>query len=298
LTGWSKDEALGKFAEARLAQVVSNLLANAVKFTPSGGRVHVRLTRNDTALELTVADTGDGIDADFLPHIFTPFSQGDASSNRTHGGLGLGLAIARDLVELHGGTIHTESEGRGKGSRFVVRLPLFAPPKSAAEKNQKAGEEARDYRAVEGARILLVEDEPQTREALVKLLSRAGADVIPVTTSADALAAFDERQPDVIISDIGLPGESGYQLLQRIRSAEMEREKPATPAIALTAFAGANDRHQARESGFHKHIAKPVAPAVLLAAVGTLLDERRNAETNGCARFGTVKVERRRHESQ
>jgi two-component system CheB/CheR fusion protein len=270
------------YADAdRLSQVVSNLLANAVKFTPSGGWVDVNLHKSDTAVELVVADTGQGIDPDFLPRIFTPFAQGDSSTPRSLGGLGLGLAIARDLVELHGGTIQAQSEGSGKGSKFIVRLPLFVSPQPAANNRTAAASDSTNREAIRGANVLLVEDEPQTRDALVKLLSKAGAQVKGVATAAEGMAAFRDSRPDLIISDIALPEESGYQLMQYIRSAEMERNLPATPAIALTALAAAKDRHQARESGFHKHIAKPVTPAALLAAVSTLLSEKVQIENGG-----------------
>jgi CheY-like chemotaxis protein/two-component sensor histidine kinase len=270
------------YADAdRLGQVVNNLLTNAVKFTPSGGRVEVGLSKRDTAVELVVSDTGQGIEPEFLPRIFAPFSQADGSASRSQSGLGLGLAIAKELVELHGGTIHAESEGAGKGARFVVRLPLFASPQSAQAKLQSPPSETPSNNLIDGTQVLLVEDETQTREALVKLLGKARAAVTAVATAAEGFKSFKESQPDLIISDIGLPEENGYALMQRVRSFEMERSLPATPAIALTAFASAKDRHHARESGFHKHIAKPVTPAALLAAISTLLAEKEKADNGG-----------------
>jgi CheY-like chemotaxis protein len=228
-----------------------------------------------------VTDTGQGIDSEFLPRIFSPFSQADGSTTRSQGGLGLGLAICKELVELHGGTIHAESAGLGAGARFVVRLPIFAAPHQVERSRNTSPGESASNDLLQGARILLVEDEPQTRLVLCKLLSKAGVSVTDTGTAAEGMKAFLDLQPDVIISDIGLPEENGYQLMQQIRSWEMENEYPATPAIALTAFAAAKDRHHARESGFHKHIAKPVTPATLLAAVSTLLAEKRRANNGG-----------------
>jgi two-component system CheB/CheR fusion protein len=265
----------------RLRQVVSNLLGNAVKFTPSHGRINVQLTKGEGLVELSVADTGKGIDPDFLTQVFTPFSQADASSTRTHGGLGLGLAICKELVELHGGTICAESAGSGHGATFIVRLPILGPsssPKRSLAKQARQSE-ASDHLA--GSHVLWVEDEPQTRDALVKLLTKAGANVTAVATAPEAFAAFEKSRPDIIVSDIGLPGESGYQLLQRIRSIELERHEDATPAIALTAFATAKDRKQARDAGFHKHLAKPVTPAALMVAVSALLMEKERHENGG-----------------
>ncbi|HJQ79587.1 MAG TPA: chemotaxis protein CheB [Lacipirellulaceae bacterium] len=261
----------------RLRQVVGNLLNNAIKFTPSGGRIDVKLSRHDKWLELVVKDTGRGIEPDFLPRVFTAFSQAESSTTRSFGGLGLGLAISKELVELHGGTIHAESEGPDYGATFVVRLPSDATDKPAGRKIRKDSANLAGLEAINGAHILLVEDESQTRDALAKLLGKGGAKITAVGTAADAMEAFEKSQPDIIISDIGLPEEDGYQLLQRIRSLELERNEPPTPAIALTAFAASKDRRMAREAGYHKHIAKPVTPAVLIAAVTTLMADKERA---------------------
>jgi PAS domain S-box-containing protein len=261
----------------RLRQVVGNLLNNAIKFTPSGGHIVVDVSKDGGWIELSVTDTGKGIEPDFLPSVFTAFSQADASSTRSFGGLGLGLAISKELVELHGGTIHAESAGRDKGARFVVRLPLNGSNDRSNRKNKTASIESASTDHIDGASILLVEDEPQTREALKKLLAKTGAQVVAVGTAAEAMKAFEKSRAGIIVSDIGLPQEDGHQLLQRIRSLEMERGEPPTPAIALTAFASSKDRRRARDSGYHKHIAKPVSPAVLLAAIGTLLAEKDRA---------------------
>jgi two-component system CheB/CheR fusion protein len=264
----------------RLRQVAANLLGNAVKFTPEEGRIHVRLARTDSWVELSVADSGQGIEPDFLPRVFTAFSQAETSSTRAFGGLGLGLAISKELVELHGGTIHAESAGRGQGATFFVRLPLLASPPQPPRKDKKQEDEPA-ANAIDGANVLWVEDEPQTRDALVRLLSKMGANVTAVATAAEGFAAFEKQRPDIIVSDIGLPEEDDYHLLQRVRSLELERNEPATPAIALTAFAANKDRRNAREAGYHKHLAKPAAPAALVAAISTLLEEKKRAENGG-----------------
>jgi two-component system CheB/CheR fusion protein len=272
------DESPEIFADPhRLQQVVANLLNNAVKFTPSGGSVEVRLAKRDAWLELTVSDTGRGIEPDMLSQVFTAFMQADPSSTRQFGGLGLGLAISKELVELHGGTIHAESGGKNQGATFILRLPMLARPTKPKPKTLRPlkfdGKTASTV-PLSGTHVLWVEDEPQTRDALTKLLAKAGAQVTAVTTAAAAFEAFEKARPDLIVSDIGLPGEDGYQLMQHIRTLEAENGEAATPAIALTAFASGKDRRQAHESGYHKHLAKPVAPAALIAAVTTLLDEK------------------------
>jgi PAS domain S-box-containing protein len=265
----------------RLRQVAGNLVHNAVKFTPSGGRVEVHLRKDGDWIVFSVSDTGKGIEPEFLPHVFTAFSQADVSSTRAFGGLGLGLAISKELVELHGGTIIAESKGAGEGSTFTVRLPLTEPDTLAKRKGRKREANASKAGLAAGTKILLIEDEQQTRDAVELLLEKSGAAVTSTATAAEAFAAFEKSRPDVIISDIGLPEEDGYQLLQRIRTLEMENKEPPTPAIALTAFASNTDRRLARESGFHKHIAKPVTAAMLLAAVATLLNDKERAENGG-----------------
>jgi two-component system CheB/CheR fusion protein len=277
-TNLAKDVGLISADSDRLRQVIGNLVNNALKFTPAGGRVDVRLRKDGDWIEFSVTDTGKGIEPEFLPHVFTAFSQSDVSSTRSFGGLGLGLAISKELVELHGGTIHAESAGAGKGATFVVRLPSTAPDKSDKRKRQKLGSKAASTDLMVGSKILLIEDESQTREALEKLLEKNGAEVTAVGAAAEAFASFKKSRPNIIISDIGLPEEDGYALLQRIRSLEMESHESPTPAIALTAFASSKDRRMARESGFHKHLAKPVTAAMLLAAVTTLLADKDRAE--------------------
>jgi two-component system CheB/CheR fusion protein len=256
----------------RLRQVASNLLTNAVKFTPSGGRVKVTLENLNHSVELRVSDSGQGIDPEFLPHVFTAFSQAESSTTRSFGGLGLGLAICKELVELHGGSIRAESGGVGQGATFIVRLPL-APLADPTTEPELSLEELPPLGTLLEVRVLLVEDEPQTRDALAKLLGKGGADVTSVSTAGAALEAFRSSPPHVIISDIALPEEDGYHLMQQVRSLEAEGNRSPTPAIALTAFAGPKDRRRARDAGYHQHLAKPVDPAVLVATVARLLEE-------------------------
>jgi len=259
----------------RLRQVVTNLLTNAIKFTPSGGRVTVELTKVDHSAEIRVADTGQGIDPAFLPHIFTPFSQADFSMTRSYGGLGLGLAISKELVELHGGTIEARSEGPSRGATFIVRLPLPLPGEIRAPESEGEATAEPEAYAIVGARILLVEDELSTQDALARMLGNYGAEVTAVEAADAAMEAFERLRPEIIISDVGLPREDGYQLMQRIRTMETERGLPATPAIALSAFAGSKHQRQARESGFNEHIAKPTKVAPLVEAIARLLAEAR-----------------------
>ena len=261
----------------RLQQVFWNLLTNAVKFTPRGGRVQVLLEPVDSHLEVSVIDTGEGINSQFLPHVFDRFRQADASSTRRYGGLGLGLAIVKQLVELHGGTIRAFSSGEGKGTTFTVSLPLTVihPPVSDdPDRRQAASTSGRpclpDLRAsIAGVRVLVVDDEPDAR-ALVKRLLEDCKAVVTVATSADqAIHHITTARPDVLISDIGMPGEDGYSLMKRLRAMPPDRGG-ATPAVALTAYARAEDRTKAVLAGFQMHVAKPVEPAELIAMVASL----------------------------
>ncbi|HUF92830.1 MAG TPA: ATP-binding protein, partial [Candidatus Limnocylindria bacterium] len=238
----------------RLQQVVWNLLSNALKFTPAGGRVDVLCRTRDGHVELTVRDTGMGIPADVLPHIFERFRQSEAGSGRAYGGLGLGLAIVRYLVELHGGTVTADSEGEGKGAAFTVRLPLMPHlPLPAAAAGPPTQEEVK----LGSLRLLVVDDERDTRELLCFILKQAGAEVTAVGSVFDATAILEELRPHVIVSDIGMPGADGYALIRSIRSLT---SVAATPVIALTAFAGAGSRALAEDAGFDLHLAKPVEP--------------------------------------
>jgi PAS domain S-box-containing protein len=265
----------------RLQQIITNLLSNAIKFTPDGGRVEVRLERVDSHARLTVRDTGAGIRAEDLPYIFERFRQADSTSTRSHSGLGLGLAIVRHLVELHGGAVHAESQGEGQGAAFTVELPLTAMQvkSDGSERAQAMPEKARvtmderqsfgDPCALEGVKVLLVEDEQDTRELIRTILEGCGASVTAVASADAALAALEEVKPDVLVSDIGMPGENGYELIKKIRALEPERGGKV-PAMALTAYAGPKDRRRALLAGFQTHLAKPVEPDELLAVVATL----------------------------
>jgi CheY-like chemotaxis protein len=250
----------------RLQQVVWNLLSNAIKFTPPGGSVMVSLERKGSEAQIQVSDTGKGISADFLPYVFDYFRQADSSTTRTHGGLGLGLAIVRYLVELHGGTIDAESPGEGKGATFTVRLPLMK-----AQPETSKGEEVRD-RALSllGVRVLVVDDEPDTRELITFVLEHSGAQAISAASAGEALLAFEQWRPDVLVSDIGMPQEDGYTLIRKLRARE-SKQGNLIPAVALTAYAREEDYRQAMEAGFQRHISKPVEPTELVAVVAHLV---------------------------
>jgi two-component system CheB/CheR fusion protein len=262
------DEAAGvvRADPHRLQQAFGNLLANAVKFTPAGGFVNVRLRRTGAEVELIVVDTGQGIGAALLPRIFDRFRQAEDTTTRVHSGLGLGLAIAKQLVELHGGTIVAESAGPGLGATFTVRLPLPAlDPQTLPDASGPlpAGEES----SLENLRVLLVEDAPETRKAVTTLLRRAGATVTAATSAAAAVSLFEHNRPDVILSDIGLPGTNGHDFLRQIRRLEKEQNHAPVPAIALTAYADEDNRGKALESGFQKCLTKPVDVAQLQLAL-------------------------------
>ena len=265
----------------RLQQVVWNLVNNAVKFTPVGGRVTVTLRRLDGNLHVRVADDGKGIPPEFLPHVFDRFRQAETSTTRRHGGLGLGLAICRQLVELHGGTIRADSPGRDAGSTFTVELPLAdvragtttPPPRDIDARPPVPLQPAP---ALRGLSVLLVEDDPNTRLALRRLMEQAAAEVTTVESAAQAVAAFRDRLDldrrfDVIVSDIAMPVQDGYELIRELR--ELESRLPngrRVPAIALTAYAREPDRVRALASGFDTHLPKPLDPTTLVAAVGAL----------------------------
>jgi len=254
----------------RLQQVVWNLLSNAVKFTPRGGRVAVSVEPTESHVRITVSDTGEGIDPAFLPLVFDRFRQADASTTRQHGGLGLGLAIVRHLVELHGGTVEAVSEGKGRGAVFAVNLPLRATTGGRALQSGPAEGTGGPARvSLAGLTVMVVDDEADSCELLRRVLAEAGASVCVAGSVSDAVAAFDGCRPDVIVSDIGMPGEDGYALLRKIR-ARSSAAGGRTPAIALTAFARPEDRRQALLTGFQMHVSKPVEPAELIAAIASV----------------------------
>jgi PAS domain S-box-containing protein len=264
----------------RLQQVISNLLTNAIKFTPRGGRVTAHLEREGAGdacvARLCVIDTGAGITPEFLPHVFERFRQADSSMTRTQGGLGLGLAIVRHLVELHGGRVNAHSDGEGKGASFEMVLPVVPEARVDVPAIAMASSELR-VKALGGLKVLVVDDEPDAREMLVEVLRLAGAEVCAAGDADEAVDVLLRERPDLLLSDIGLPREDGYALLRRIRQLE-----PATlasiPAAALTAYATAEDGQLAAEAGFQRHIAKPVEPAELtmvLADLAGRVDELR-----------------------
>lgn len=254
---------------ARLQQVIGNLLANAIKFTPEAGHVEVCLDDEGSHLRLVVRDTGIGIDPDFLPYVFDRFRQADASRTRRHGGLGLGLAIVRQLVELHGGSVRAESAGPGQGARFVVTLPRDEDPPLAAA--PPAGERARTADDFSGLRVLVVDDEPDARDLVGHVVRERGADVILAGSAQEALALVDSFRPEVMLSDIGMPGMDGYELIHRVR-----RRRQAQPlAIAISAYARAEDRSRAIDAGYDGYLVKPLHPATLVQAMAELRSRAR-----------------------
>ncbi|HEX2223088.1 MAG TPA: response regulator [Thermoanaerobaculia bacterium] len=257
----------------RLQQVTWNLLSNAVKFTPKGGAVEVRLERQGDALELRVKDSGIGIPPAFLPYVFDRFRQAEGASTRSHGGLGLGLSIVRHLVELHGGTVHVESEGEGKGAAFRVRLPAWSPLSdglSGEPTERPAGPGLFDDASLLGGiHVLVVEDEEDTRELITTALESCGAEVTAADSVTTALEALDRRVPDVLVSDIGMPGEDGYSLIRRVRSRQADQGSEL-PAAALTAYARAEDKLRALAAGFNTHLPKPLDPGELVQTVAEL----------------------------
>ncbi|HEV2801616.1 MAG TPA: PAS domain S-box protein [Pyrinomonadaceae bacterium] len=263
----------------RLQQVVWNLLSNAVKFTPEGGRVEVRLGREGTQARISVTDTGEGIKPEFLPYVFERFRQADQTTTRTHGGLGLGLAIVRHLVELHGGAVGARSEGEGRGATFEVRLPLLEYARrgetasgETAQREGSANEAAERQAMLGGLRILVVEDEPDTRVLLGKALERYGASVEACELAEEALDALERRTFDCILSDIAMPGEDGYTFIEKLRASDRaQRGGEQTPAIALTAYAREEDKQRALAAGFQLHLPKPVTPKELAEAVATVV---------------------------
>ncbi|HEX8236640.1 MAG TPA: response regulator [Abditibacteriaceae bacterium] len=259
----------------RLQQVIWNLLSNAIKFTPRGGNVTIRLERSGSYAQVKVIDSGQGISTDFLPHVFERFRQADASSTRRYGGLGLGLAIVRHIVELHGGTMHAESAGEGHGATFIMRLPLMAvqPTESDAEDGSENAAETNTgfrYRAdLSEVRVLIVDDQPDARRLVTAVLERCGAEVVSAASVREALNTLDAFDPHVLVSDIGMPGEDGYTLIQNLRRREAGSGR-TVPAMALTAYARAEDRQKAMAAGFQEYAVKPIEPARLIALVAQL----------------------------
>jgi CheY-like chemotaxis protein/two-component sensor histidine kinase len=257
---------------ARLQQVVWNLLSNAVKFTPKEGRVHLHLTRAESSAAITISDNGEGIDLDFLPHVFDRFRQAYGGIDRTHQGLGLGLAIVRHLVELHGGTVSAFSEGKGHGAIFTVHLPLSPLRVEPADVPAGGVLPVSDVDCppqLQGLRVLVVDDEPDARELLLAELSRCGAVVQLAETAAEALQQVSAWRPDALVSDIGLPQMDGYMLIQTVRRLP-DDQGGRTPALALTAYASSKDRVRAFRAGFQAHLAKPIELHELLAVLASI----------------------------
>jgi PAS domain S-box-containing protein len=263
---------------ARLQQVVWNLLTNAIKFTPRGGKIQVLLERVNSHVEITVSDTGVGISEEFLPRVFDRFSQRDSSAGRRHGGLGLGLAISKQLVELHGGTISAKSAGEGKGASFIVRLPLVLVQDAAVHEAGSLSEvDQMDNVAVpelDKIVVLAVDDEADARDLIRRVLENHGARVATASSAEEALASLRVTVPDVLISDIGMPDVDGYHLMRTIRASEPKGQH--IPALALTAFARSEDRKRAMLAGYDAHLAKPFDLAEFLLVVARLVTRRRS----------------------
>jgi signal transduction histidine kinase len=266
----------------RLQQVIWNLLSNAIKFTPKQGRVQVQLERINSHLEITVSDTGPGIDPEFLPHVFERFRQADSTASKRHGGLGLGLSIVRHLVELHGGTVEAANRADRSGAVFSVKLPLMVVRSQAMP--SPAAEAPRDHPAASGAvpfdcppelrgiKVLAVDDEGDARQLLTLVLERCGAEVRTCSSAAEALAVLEEYEPDVLVSDIGMPEEDGYTLIRKIRALEAGSEE-RLPAVALTAYARVEDRLKALTAGYNMHVPKPVEPLELTVVIASLVQK-------------------------
>lgn len=266
---------------ARLQQAIANLLVNAIKFTPEGGHIGVSVERADEQLEVKVVDTGRGIDAAFLPHVFDRFRQADSATSRPYGGLGLGLAIARKIVELHGGTVSAASEGEGRGATFSIRLPILtvgaSTDRSAGSLERRTRPRDRRLGAsvdppqlpaqrIDGLHILVVDDDADGRALTSLVLTNLGARVDGVGSARDAREVLAGQRPDVLVTDIGMPGEDGYALIRQIRQHE-EEHGGFLPAIALTGYAGHEEQKRILAAGFQAHVPKPLDPAELTTAI-------------------------------
>jgi PAS domain S-box-containing protein len=265
----------------RLQQVCWNLASNAVKFTPKGGRVQVRLERVNSHVEIVVSDTGVGIKPDFLPLVFERFRQADAGPTRKSGGLGLGLAIVRHIVEMHGGTVSAASAGENEGATFTVRLPMMiVQPRSAPKREHPLTERRHalmELSDLNGVAILAVDDEPDALRLLRDVLEMSGATVTTASSAMEAIEKAEQLHPNVMVADIGMPDIDGYELIRRIRASSDSRVRDI-PAAALTAFARSEDRTKALQSGFEMHLAKPVDPGELVASVATLVRRYRTTK--------------------
>jgi CheY-like chemotaxis protein/two-component sensor histidine kinase len=250
----------------RLQQVIWNLLSNAVKFTPPGGRVEIRLEQVEAEAQITVSDTGKGILPQFLPHVFEYFRQADSATTRQFGGLGLGLAIVRQIVELHGGTVRADSSGEEQGATFTVKFPMM-PQQSVIP--QTLGE-PKPLSGLQGIKVLVVDDMTDMREYIAFVLEQEGAEVVAVTSAGEALTALAQFQPAVLVSDIGMPEMDGYMLLRQVRRLPSE-QGGQIPAIALSAYVGELNQQQAIAAGFQRHLSKPIESATLIEAIVDLI---------------------------
>jgi PAS domain S-box-containing protein len=258
--------------EGRLQQIVWNLLANAVKFTPAGGTITIRVEHHGPLLHLTVSDSGQGIDPEYLPRVFEPFSQEDATTTRLHEGIGLGLSIVRALVELHGGRIRASSDGSGKGATFTVELPVMesspasTSPYRPRRQRHSPAMAAATLSNLSGVRVLVVDDQALTRDVVSAILSRANAEVQTASSVREGLALFEEDHPDIVVCDLAMPGEDGFSFVHAVRQSSAD----SIPVIALTAFGRPEDRQQALAAGFDEYLKKPLDPAELTATVSRL----------------------------
>jgi signal transduction histidine kinase/ActR/RegA family two-component response regulator len=267
----------------RLQQVIWNLLANAIKFTPEGGQVDVFIEPSDDQIEIRVVDTGQGISSDFLPHVFERFRQAEDATSRRNVGLGIGLTIVRQLVELHGGTVHAASQGEGRGATFTIRLPISAGearlgPAAALGERRTAASTASPTRRLarlDGLCILVVDDNADGRTLTSLVLTQAGGTVKAVSSVRAALQILESERPDILVSDIGLPGEDGYALIRQIRQGET-KDGRFLPAVALTGYARAEDRARILAAGFQAHVAKPAEPIELTSVIATVAHQMRD----------------------
>jgi PAS domain S-box-containing protein len=259
----------------RLQQVVWNLIANAVKFTPRGGKIQVLLERVNSQIQITVADTGIGIKPELTSQVFQRFHQVDASTTRKHGGLGLGLAIVKHLVELHGGGVSAESPGENRGTTFTVRLPITVVHRNADDSQRRHPKATTTtpppYKTADlaGLKLIVVDDEPDARNLIRRLLEECGAEVFTAGSAAEAISLVEKERPDILVSDIGMPGVDGYEFLQRVRNLGAAKGGKV-PAVALTAFARSEDRTRALRSGYLVHVSKPVEPAEFIATIASI----------------------------
>ena len=269
----------------RLQQILWNLLSNALKFTPRGGQISVSFARVDSRMRVSVADTGVGINPEFVPFIFDRFRQADGSTTREHGGLGLGLAIVRHLVDLHQGSIEVQSEGKGCGATFTVTLPLAteasanAQPEASVFSYSQDSPEPEPDLVLQGVKVLVVDDEADSRDLLSAILTQSGGDVRCSESAAAAIETICEWDPDLLVSDIGMPNEDGYTLIRKLRNLKSARAREI-PAVALTAYATDEDRMQALSAGFQVHLAKPIEPETFVSSLATVLSRDRAAATD------------------